>query len=99
MLVVVPPASAPGAIILAEEAGRAGAAIVVAPERPAVEDLDLLASPRLWRAWCYLVLLSWQRQARARQMVWIALGLLAFSAALIAINTAADRWGAVPRSR
>jgi hypothetical protein len=51
------------------------------------------AEPRLWRAFGYLVLLSWQRQARARQMVWIALGLMAFSASLVAINTAADRWG------
>jgi hypothetical protein len=50
-------------------------------------------APRMWRAWCYLVVLSWQRQARARQMVWIALGLLAFATALVAINTAADRWG------
>lgn len=49
------------------------------------------ASP--WRAWCYLVVLSWQRQARARQMVWIALGLLGFATALVAINTAAGRWG------
>lgn len=54
---------------------------------------ETAAGPRLWRAWCYLVVLSWQRQARARQMVWIAIGLLAFSAALVAINTAAGRWG------
>jgi hypothetical protein len=60
------------------------------PERPIAESA---AEPRLWRAWCYLVVLSWQRQVRARQMVWIALGLLAFAAALVAINTAADRWG------
>jgi ABC-type transport system involved in multi-copper enzyme maturation permease subunit len=44
------------------------------------------------RAWLYLIRLSWQRQARARQMVWIALGLLAFAAAFVAINTAAGRW-------
>lgn len=44
------------------------------------------------RGWCYLVWLSWQRQARARQMVWIALGLLAFAVALVAINTMAGRW-------
>jgi hypothetical protein len=50
-------------------------------------------SPRMWRAWCYLVILSWQRQARARQMVWIAIGLLAFATALVSINTAANRWG------
>ena len=45
------------------------------------------------RAWLYLVWLSWQRQARARQMVLIALGLLVFSLALVAFNTAAARWG------
>lgn len=44
------------------------------------------------RAWGYLVWLSWQRQARAQQMVWIALGLLAFSVALVAILTERDSW-------
>src|SRR3954470_21591393 len=44
------------------------------------------ASP--WRAWWALVGLSWQRQARARQMVWLALGLLALATAVVAINTA-----------
>jgi hypothetical protein len=48
--------------------------------------------PSLLRAWCYLVLLSWRRQARARQMVWIALGLLAFTTAMTAVATAADLW-------
>ena len=48
--------------------------------------------PSLWRAWLYLVLLSWRRQARARQMVWIALGLLTFVAAMTAVATAADLW-------
>jgi ABC-type transport system involved in multi-copper enzyme maturation permease subunit len=51
-----------------------------------------LASPSAARAWCYLVWLCWQRQARARQMVWIALGLLGFTATLVALNTAAGRW-------
>jgi ABC-2 type transport system permease protein len=46
--------------------------------------------PSLWRAWCYLVLLSWRRQMRARQMVWIALGLLAFTTAMTAVASAAD---------
>src|SRR5947199_9706269 len=50
-------------------------------------------TPSPWRAWLYLVWLSWHRQARARQMVWIALGLLAFSTAVVALNTAAGRWG------
>jgi ABC-type transport system involved in multi-copper enzyme maturation permease subunit len=42
---------------------------------------------------CFLIWLSFQRQARARQMVWIALGLLAFMTAVIGINTVAGRWG------
>lgn len=45
------------------------------------------------RAWLYLVRLSWKRQAHAHQMVWIALGLLALSTAIVALNTAAGRWG------
>jgi hypothetical protein len=44
------------------------------------------------RAWCYLVWFCIQRQARARQMVWIALALLGLSATVIALNTMADRW-------
>lgn len=45
------------------------------------------------RAWFYLVWLSLQRQARMRQMVWIALGLLVFAAAFVAVQTAGHRWG------
>jgi hypothetical protein len=59
--------------------------------RPA-DSAEVAYGPSPWRAWCYLVLLSWQRQARARQMVWIALGLLAFAVALVAVLTAADFW-------
>ncbi len=44
------------------------------------------------RAWFALVWLSLQRQARMRQMVWIALSLLVFAAAFVAVWTAADRW-------
>jgi len=50
------------------------------------------AAPSLWRAWCYLVWLSMQRQARARQMVGIALALLLFTTTVVALNTAAGRW-------
>ena len=50
------------------------------------------ANTSLLRAWCYLVTLSWRRQARARQMVWIALGLLAFTTAMTAVANAADLW-------
>lgn len=49
--------------------------------------------PSALRAWCALVLISWQRQARARQMVWIALGLLALATAVVVINTARMRYG------
>jgi ABC-2 type transport system permease protein len=44
------------------------------------------------RAWCYLVWLSWRRQAQARQMVWIALGLLVFAVLLVVLNTMAGTW-------
>jgi hypothetical protein len=46
-----------------------------------------------WRAWLALVGLCFQRQARARQMVWIALALLGFTVTVIVLNTAAGRWG------
>src|SRR5437588_1461905 len=44
------------------------------------------------RAWLFLVWLSWQRQARARQMVWIALALLVVATVVVALNTAGGRW-------
>ena len=50
------------------------------------------ARPSLLRAWCYLIVLSLRRQARARQMVWLALGLLIFSALMTSLATAADLW-------
>src|SRR5947209_3081407 len=43
------------------------------------------ATPSAWRAWLALVRVSWQRQARAHLMVWIALGLLAFMTFLVAL--------------
>jgi ABC-type transport system involved in multi-copper enzyme maturation permease subunit len=48
--------------------------------------------PSLLRAWCYLVGLSLRRQARARQMVLIALGLLVFAAAFVALASAMHFW-------
>lgn len=54
---------------------------------------QLSHTPSPLRAWCYLVLLSWQRQARVRQMVWIALALLGFSVVLVGLNTMSGRWG------
>lgn len=52
---------------------------------PAVE-------PSAWRAWLALVGLSLRRQARARQMVWIALVLMGFALALVAIAHARGRF-------
>jgi ABC-type transport system involved in multi-copper enzyme maturation permease subunit len=46
-----------------------------------------------FRAWLSLVALSLKRQARARQMVWIALGLFAFALFGVLLQTARDRWG------
>ncbi|MCS6852018.1 MAG: ABC transporter permease [Gemmataceae bacterium] len=46
----------------------------------------------LLRAWCALVGLSLRRPVRARQMVWIALGLLACTVTLVGLTTAAGRW-------
>lgn len=44
------------------------------------------------RAWCYLVALSFRRQARMRQMVWIALCLMGFSVVLVGLFTAGGEW-------
>jgi len=46
----------------------------------------------LLRAWLFLILLSARRQARARLMVWVALGLLAFVFFVVWINTQNERW-------
>jgi hypothetical protein len=49
-------------------------------------------TPSAWRAWWYLVRLSFVRQARAHLMVWIALGLLGLTLLVIGIQTQAGRW-------
>jgi hypothetical protein len=61
------------------------APVTLSPSHPAT-----LSAPR---AWCYLVWLSLQRQARARQMVWIALALLAVSVGLVSLRSAVGPWG------
>ena len=45
-----------------------------------------------WRAWWYLVWLSFQREARARLMVWISLGLLFLVSFVVTLATQAGRW-------
>jgi ABC-type transport system involved in multi-copper enzyme maturation permease subunit len=44
------------------------------------------------KAWCYLVWLCLQRQARAPQMVWIAVALLGLTMAVVGLNTLGQRW-------
>src|SRR5207253_1663247 len=57
-------------------------------------DVDVpSAAPSAVRAWLYLVRLAVRQQARAGQMVWIALGLLALTTAIVAVNALAGRWG------
>lgn len=51
-----------------------------------------MTPPSAWRAWTYLVWLSFQRQARAHLMLWIALGLLGLSLVIVFANTSAGRW-------
>jgi ABC-2 type transport system permease protein len=46
-----------------------------------------------FRAWCYLVWFCFLRQARARQMVWIAAGLLVLVATVVGLLTLAGRGG------
>ena len=54
--------------------------------------LTQIAAPSVWRAWTFLVWLSFQRQARAHLMVWIALGLLGLTLLIVGFNTNAGRW-------
>jgi len=49
--------------------------------------------PRALRAWLFLFWFCVRRQARVRQMVWIALGLLVLSATVVGLLTLANRWG------
>jgi ABC-2 type transport system permease protein len=63
-----------------------------APSLTTATHGDRAEVPSLVRAWFYLVWLCIARQARMRQMVWIALGLLGFTVTFVAINTAATGW-------
>jgi hypothetical protein len=60
---------------------------------PGMPPAVLPGGPSPVRAWLYLVGLCLRRQARARQMVWIALALLGLTATIVALNTVAGRWG------
>ena len=53
--------------------------------------------PSAPRAWLALVALGLRRQARMRQMVWIALGLLALVVGIVAFSTATNGWSTANR--
>lgn len=53
------------------------------------------SAPSRLRAFGYLIWLSWLRQARAHLLVWIALGLLTFSAFIVYIVERQGRWSMV----
>src|SRR6516162_927395 len=48
--------------------------------------------PSPFRAWRHLIRLSMQRQARAHLMVWIALGLLAFTLFIVILSARLGRF-------
>lgn len=51
-----------------------------------------VSRPSPWRAWWFLFSMCLVRQAKLKQMVWIALALLAFTATVVGLNTAGGRW-------
>jgi ABC-2 type transport system permease protein len=57
--------------------------------------LEAPASP--FRAWLALLRLSVRRQARMRQMVWIAVGLMAMTVLFVGLNTYFGRWSYMDR--
>jgi hypothetical protein len=61
----------------------------VTPESATLEPTTISGR----RAWFFLVRLCFQRQARSRQLVWIALALLVVTTVIVAINTLGNRWG------
>lgn len=77
-------------------ARTAGAQVSIPPLSPAAAPnlpaTPLTSPPSLFHAWFFLVWLSIVRQARMRQMVWIAVGLLGFTTTFVGINTAANGW-------
>src|SRR5215468_6203827 len=50
------------------------------------------SAPNAFRAWCVLVVQSFQRHWRVRQMGWVSLGLLAIVVFWVALITARDGW-------
>ena len=57
----------------------------------------LSPTPSPLRGWVELILLSIRRQARMREMVWVALGLLGVATLFIGLNTRAGSWNLIDR--
>lgn len=56
-------------------------------EHVQIASAEPVAAPSAWRAWWFLVRLSFLRQARAHLMVWVALGLLALTLFIVGLST------------
>jgi ABC-2 type transport system permease protein len=70
-------------------------------QREQTVTVESPVTPSAWRAWWFLVRLSFMRQARAHLMVWVALGLLGLTICIVwistrmgAYNRAFERWPA-----
>lgn len=59
---------------------------------PDTEPVHAPARPSFVRAWCYLVRLCVERQARMQQMTWIALGLLLLTTMIVGLITGTGGW-------
>src|SRR5258706_5251339 len=57
----------------------------------------LSPTPSPLRGWVELILLSIRRQARMREMVWVALGLLGVATLFVGLNTRAGSWNLIDR--
>ena len=67
--------------------------VTLSPPYPVTVSPCPRVTPSPFRAWLYLIWLCIQRQARMRQMVWIALGLLMLAATMVGLQTLGGRWG------
>jgi ABC-2 type transport system permease protein len=90
------PTRRPGSRIAGKAKGRKNATALAVgfgyAQKMNEASLGTKADPSAGRAWLYLVRISWQRQARAHLMVWIAVGLLLFLTIAVALFTNLGVW-------
>jgi ABC-2 type transport system permease protein len=75
-----------------EGSPKGDSAVLSSPRHDLSRNTEDYIAPSSLRAWLFLIRLSIQRQARMREMTFIALGLLALAVFLVWILTAADTW-------